>query len=272
MDNKKFVKIYPFLVLAGTALVTLLRSLALAQGYDAAIGYFNKAPIALILNIITLLTVISCALPLVLMGKGTITAKFTENAPVLRLASCYSAIITLISVVEMLHLFSQGLLEKTAVIFTAISALFFIFSAMSKRNLDIYKAFLSVSVVVCCACILASLYFNLNIAMNSPHKAYGSFALMSAMILMLCEVRIYLDKPLPRLHLTLSALTFILGFSQAASAIIYRLTSSPDEFEANSVLLGSLGYVLFIAAISFFAIARCFTFSTVTPAEDEPQL
>lgn len=267
MKIKRLIKIYSLLALTAAIIITLLRSLSLLNSYDIATGYFNASPIFLATKIITVATALGCAAPLFLIPKNAISAKLTPSSRPMRFASCYSAIITLLATVATLPFYSSGKLAVLTIVSLGLSALFFVFFAIGRRNHEICKAFFAISVIACCVFILASLYFNLSIAMNSPHKIYGSFALMSAMFLMLFEIRIYLKKPMPRLHLAFSALTFVLGFSLSASSIIFRLISHSSEFVASPILLGNIGYVLFIAAMSLFAIARCFTFDIKEDAE-----
>ena len=88
----------------------------------------------------------------------------------------------------------------------------------------------------------------------------GIFAIMSAMILTLCETRTYLGAPLPRLHFASALLTFLIGASTAVSSVIYVATANPTAFASTPILLGNGGNIAVIVGISAYALARCFAF------------
>ena len=139
-----------------------------------------------------------------------------------------------------------------------VSTLFFIFSLIRIKSSDIIRACASIFIAATPTMILASVYFDMTIAMNSPHKILGAFALMSAMVFSLCETRLYLKKAVPRLHLASALLTFMFGISFALSAIIYIFASQPSKFVSNSIILGNIAYIGIIIGISVYAITRAF--------------
>jgi hypothetical protein len=126
------------------------------------------------------------------------------------------------------------------------------------------RAFTSIALIASLTIALAALYFDMTIAMNSPHKIHGSFAFMSAMIFALCETRTYLGNPLPRLHLASSLLTFMLGISFALSSVTFLITAAPSPFVTNPIVLGNIGYIGIIIGISAYATARSFTFNNTS--------
>jgi hypothetical protein len=265
MKNK--VKTYCFTCIVLTLILTLLRFVSLTTFYDVQTGYFNSAPVPKIMNAIYFLGATWCLSTLILIPRSQIETKFAPNSVYVKGASVAAAIIFMISAVCICTADTAPKLQTLCAVFSAISALFFLSSISDKEVIIKVKAFLSIALIASLTIILATVYFDMTIAMNSPHKIHGSFVLMSAMILALCETRAFLGNPMPRLHLATALLTFMLGVSFALSAVIYLFTvHQPSHFVATPIVLGNLGYIGIITGISVYAISRCFSFDE-SPAD-----
>ena len=256
----KKIKVYCLSAVVLTFILTVLRCLSLFFAYDTSVGYFDRTFLSGFTTALFVIGALWCLSPLVLIPRESITSEFSPDTVSFKAMSAYSALVTLLASFAMITAGDTRLIEKIGIITTVLSTLFFVFGILKKDIFRTVRAFLSIVTVSSFVCILASVYFDMTIAMNSPHKIMGGFALMSAMIFGLCETRIYMQKAMPRLHFAFSLLTLMLGFPFAGSSIFYRLISDSSEFVTNATVLGNIGYIYAIIAISVYAAARCYNF------------
>ena len=257
---KSKVKIYCNTGLILTLILTLFRCVSLAAFYDVDLGYFNGGFVPTMMNAIYFIASAWCLSPIVLLPKSQIRAEFTPSTAHFKGASVFAAVLFLLSSTAF---FGTRKLAVFTVALVIISALFFISTLFNKESLKTARAFLSIAVILTLIISLAKLYFDMTIAMNSPHKLLGSFSFMAAMVFMLCEVRVYLGKQLPRLHLAASLLTFLLGISFSFSALSFLFAAAPRPFVTNPIVIGNFGYIGIIAGISVYALSRSFSFESV---------
>lgn len=264
----KKIKVYCLSAVVLTFILTVLRCLSLFFAYDTSVGYFDRTFLSGFTTALFVIGALWCLSPLVLIPRESITSEFSPDTVSFKAMSAYSALVTLLASFAMITAGDTRLIEKIGIITTVLSTLFFVFGILKKDIFRTVRAFLSIVTVSSFVCILASVYFDMTIAMNSPHKIMGGFALMSAMIFGLCETRIYMQKDMPRLHFALGLLTLMLGFPYAGSSIFYRLISDSSEFVTNATVLGNIGYVYAIMAISVYAAARCYHFREAIKKND----
>lgn len=258
---KSKINIYCLTSFLLSFVLLLLRCLALSGFYNSEIGYFTPSLFTGIKDALYIISALWCATVPILIPKNKIATDFTPNSVWLKGASAFCAVLFLFSAVLILRSITLSKLALIGAITAAISALFFILSLFGNELCQKIRAFTSICLIASLSVILATLYFDMTIAMNSPHKLCGGFTLMASMVFALCETRTYLGKPLPRLHLTSGLLTFMLGMSFSLSSVIYVLISSPTQFASNPILLGNIGHIGIIIGISVYAIARCFAFN-----------
>ena len=257
---KSKLKIYCLTALFLTAILTVLRCLSLFFFYSPEIGYFDSSAITVTSNALYVTGAVWLFSPLLFIPKGAISTKFTSSRTSHKSCSSFSAVMFLFA-------FATSLLSGkltlsvilTAAAFLAATA-FFALSAFGGGKWDTPKAICSLAPTLSLVLVLASIYFDLKIAMNSPHKIVGGIILMTAMVFFLCETRIFLDKPLPRLHFASGLVTFFLGASYALSSVIYLLIASPRAFVAHPITLGNMGYLGVIIGVSVYAASRCLLF------------
>lgn len=276
MDNMKSkLKIYCLTALFLTFIIAALRCISLFLFYSPELGYFNNSPVTTAMTALYTTSAIWLFSALILIPKTSIKAEFTPNSKAYQSGSAFTAVMFVFSFISTITPIGLDLKRLFTAIIILASALFFAISAIGNRKFDSLKAFSSLAVVLSLVVILALTYFDMNIAMNSPHKILGGLTAMIAMVFFLCETRIYLGKPLPRLHLASGLTVFMLGTSYGVSSIVYLLVASPNAFNSHPIMLGNIGYVGAIIGISIYAISRSFTFesadaSTVdAPATDE---
>lgn len=260
MKNK--VRTYFFTCLFLTLFLTLLRSISMSVFYDPQIAYFNSSFVTTLTNVFYIVSTIWCLSSLIFFPKVSLTLSFTPQTPFFQAASLFSGILFPISALFIFLDSGDSSLCITSAAFAILATFFFIFSTFTSKVSETIKAFASIPLAVTATAILADVYFDMTIAMNSPHKLLGSLALVSAEILILCETRTYLGKPLHRIHLASALVTFMLGASFTISNLIYVVASSANltEFETNPIILGNIGYLGIILGISVYALARAFSF------------
>ena len=257
---KNQIKTYRLTVILLTLVLTISRLIAMAVFYDAQIGYFNSGFFAFAVTALFVLGGLWCLSPLVLIPQNQIKTQFTPNTIFIKSASAFAAVLFIFAA---LGTFSQTVLSKielAVALFTAVSALFFIFAIISFASSEKIRAFISIALAIALVLTLATIYFDMKVAMNSPHKISGIFAIMSAMVFTLCETRTFLGTPLSRLHFASALLTFLIGTSTAVSSVIYVATTNPSVFASTPILLGNSGNIAVIIGISVYALARCFAF------------
>ena len=258
------LKLYRSSCLLLTLLLTLFRCLSMTALYNPQLGYFQNSILPLAMNVIYVLSAIWFLSAIKLLPKSTIKAEFTPELPHFKWASGTSAVLLIVSLVLVFTRQSNSKFIPLILLTLALSTLFFISVFVKGQKSDMIRAFSSIAFTALFMCILAAVYFDLTIAMNSPHKIIGSFALMASMIFTLCETRIYLGKALSRLHLAMSMLTFTISASMVLSSICYIIGAAPSEFVKNPITLGNTGYILVIAATAVYALSRCFSFTEPT--------
>ena len=258
MKNK--TKTYIASALLLTLALTFLRVISLAAFYDAGIGYFKPSLVPYVMNGLFVLAAVWCLSSIFTVKAGEVETTSSPQTLPAQASSVFAFILFILASLFVISGRGGARLPLVCALAMLLSALFFIIPLAKQSKLEGARSFLSIAPIAAFVIILASLYFDITIAMNSPHKVLGSFALMSAMVFSLCETRIYLDKPLHRLHFAFSLLTFVLGIPYVLSTAIFILTASPSAFVKNPIILGNLGYVCAILGISIFAIARAFGF------------
>ena len=267
MKNK--VKIYCMGALALALALTFLRVISLAAFYDAMLGYFSVSPIPIFMNILCVASSAWCLSAIFTTKQDPIVTLATPSLTHFKSASAFSAALFLVSAIAVFAARGSSRLSFICTVSLVISSLFFLLALWGKEKSESVRAFASIAPTASFIFILASLYFNLTIAMNSPHKIHGSFVLMSAMVMFLCETRLFLGKPLHRLHLAVSLLTFVLGIPFALSSVIFIFTAAPSPFIENPIILGNAGYVGVILGISVYAVSRAFSFNMTAHGDTE---
>ena len=260
MKNK--TKIYITSALLLTVALTFLRVISLAAFYDAGIGYFKPSFVPIVMNVLYGISAAVCLSAIfTVKARETETTSAPQTAP-FQASSFFAFVLFILATLAVIAERGRAKTPLLCALMLLLSALFFIIPLAKQSKLEGVRSFLSIAPTASFVIILASLYFDISIAMNSPHKVLGSFALMSAMVFSLCETRIYLGKPLHRLHFAFSLLTFVLGIPYVVSTAVYLWTASPSAFVTNPIVLGNLGYVSAILGISVFTVARAFSFES----------
>ena len=261
-------KLYRSSCLLLTLLLTLLRCLSMTAFYNPQLGYFDNSFLPITMNVIYLLAALWFLSTLKLLPKGALRTDFTPEHSPFKWASGAGAGLLVLALILVFTSQSSSKFTPLILLTLALSTLFFISAFVNDTKIEVVRAFSSIAVIGLLMCTLAAIYFDLAIAMNSPHKVMGSFALMASMIFMLCETRVFLGKPLSRLHFATSLLTFTIGASMVLSSACYIIVASPSVFIKTPIILGNAGYLLVIAAISAYALARCFSFSDTAKEQD----
>ena len=266
MKNK--IHIYSISALLAVLVLTFMRSVSLISCYDTHIGYFNSSLLVTITNLATFLAVVW------LMSSAFVVQKNTTSAPIVfskiynHIATQIAAAIYLISSIYIL-LDAENNLVVFAGASALISAIYYILMSINKPSTNTLTAFLSMLPTVTLALTAISVYFDMKISMNSPHKVMASFILLCAMVFSLCETRSHINRASPKVHFASGLVTFLLGFTYSASNLIYLLTQTLSDFEKRPLTLGNIGFIGITAAISIYAFFRCLSFENDSLPEEE---
>ena len=258
---KNNARIYAISALFITLILTVIRSLSLKYHYDPQIGYFNETPFVTLMHVAIVAGVILLASSIFVIQKNTVSCPTVLSSLPLKSSAMFCAMIFSVSAVS-LFFYTESKFAVFAGMFAFVSAIYFILIATSGNKTNITSAFLSILPIISFLLSTVTVYFDMKIAMNSPHKIMSGICLLSAVLFSLCETRVLIDRALPRLHFFLGLITFLLGFTYCTSTLIYLLTANLSEFQKRPVILGNIGFIGIILSFSIYAIFRCFTFKT----------
>ena len=268
MKNK--VNIYRISALLLTLILTVVRTISLKSFYAPQIGYFNSSPIVTVTDVVLILGAIWFISSAFAISKNEISVEKTSRSLYSKVAASFTAIIFLASAV-FLFFYTENKFSVLAGIFTFLSAIYFISVAVDNKKLETTRAFLSMLPTLAFLLSAVTIYFDMKIAMNSPHKIMSGFAMLCAMLFSLCETRVFIERQIPRVHFAMGLITFTLGFTYSASTLIYLLTEKLSDFQRRPVALGNVGFIGIVLAFSIYALSRCFAFETTVESSDSQQ-
>lgn len=234
-----------------------LRLLCLTFFYDSKIGYYDSG--AFLPLIAQALPIVFVAVALVLWMIPTLRPAPNEavncrhtNFLAMFPAIGFSAytITCLIAVYNtIISGISLGLINIISIITTVCASAFFWLIFAGKTGTGIYVG-TGTALIVRLLLMLAESYFDIQVQMNAPNKTVFQFAVLSAMLLTVNELRV--DQPIikPMFHLFSTSVAVIFTtLSSIPSIISYFAGNMPQNY---NVLFYDI--ILFLFAI--YAIAR----------------
>ena len=225
--NKPFPhRIYLLGVVAGTALTTVLRTLALFFDLDS-IGYLDNGALTVLTAVFQVLIAADCILLPFFIKKDTLIKDVTPGRASRSL--CYVAAAFLIAAVALLAV-RLGNIEQILFAVLALIALLCgtAYLLLCARGLGGAYALTALGLIFGAVLLISLTYFDLYTPMNAPRKTSLHLCLLSAMLYVLYEMRMVLSRPFPRALTALAALCFFLSFSMSGSNLILGFAKGVD--------------------------------------------
>ncbi len=256
-DKKSARTVFGIGVFTAAGICVLLRVVSTLFFFDTDIGYYQSGKVFPILSYITPIAATVAALVLCLIPKLGLTAPSAHNPVYTRICAIVPALgFAAFSVIYILSLIEYRELQSDipfsfilCALTSLIACVFFVLKALGKRN-EVLTAVCGMLTVIWLVLALAQSYFDTFMTMNSPIKTVFEFACLAAMLFVLCEARMGIDKRRTQLHL----------FASAAAVIFPTLSAIPSLFGFALDLMPQsynlIYYDAVLLSVSVFASAR----------------
>lgn len=266
--SQRALKIFGIAAFSAAAVCAALSIISRLFFFDAAIGYFEAdAPVPVsymaLAGICALLAAVFCFAPRIRLSPAAqknplpvrIGAFFVALALLYGVANSVQTLFYVISDSYVIWDFTTALTLIAPIMFPSVACVyFFCLGAFGSTG----HTFATVGVtfmIFHLALAIMDTYFNVEIAMNSPIKILLHVALISFILLLICEIRALLGGARPSLHL----------FSATVSTLFCAAFSLPELFMLPSILTRSYltraelvlsGYALLMLAAFVFSATR----------------
>lgn len=249
-----------------TLTTAILRSAALLFAFDREIGYFatNSPFLSLIYVMVGICPILAFSLAFYIprdtlaQGRNTLSTAALASSGVTALTAL-AVSITLIAHIATLKAPAPLTLLAFLLFFVA-SGYFFLSFLTQKQNA--MQLPLGYAVILAAALLLAVTYFDLNTPMNAPRKISVHLCLLSVMLYMLYELRVLINRPLPRVKVAVSGITFFICGSMGLSNAVGFIAGAHDN-----VLY--LVCDLFSLAFAFYVATRTLSTQIIAPQQAE---
>ncbi len=249
--------VFGICILSVSVLCTVLRIISTLFFFDSDIGYYQAGKILPILSyavpiVAVVATIAFCFIPKIRITAidacDTLYTRVCAILPALGFAAF--SVIYILSLVE--YSDSQMQIPFSFIlcaICSVVSFVFFVLKFLGKQA-NIAIVICGILTVLWLVLALAQSYFDVFVTMNSPLKTVFHFACLAAMLLILCELRIGIDKTRTKLHLfASSAAIILLPLSAIPSLIGVILDIMPMSYTL-------VYYDVTLLTVSAFAAAR----------------
>ncbi len=266
LRSRKALIIYGSVTLGVSLLCVVLRLLSMLFFFDTDIGYYESG--ALLPIISNFLPTAAVVWAFVLFAVPAL--HLSPNAPMDTRAPRLSAIPALVGFAGFSFVYIRSLIELSeffgqiprsyilAAICSVIALLFFIFKVIGRSGTAV-SVISGIFTIVWIILALMESYFDTYVQMNSPMKLVFQFACLSALLLIVSEMRVGVDGTRKNLHLfSAAASTILLPFSAIPSLICLLLDKQPLTYTLayyDAILL--LLWVLSVARLAQMCFFKC---------------
>lgn len=259
------LKIYSLSVLALSLIAAIMRVLAFFTDFDERVGYFNNSnPLYSTFIALAIITVIWCFSVFFTIPKNVLPE---ENRGVGYIGG-FGAVFSIVASIAAVVVFAKGYTETQTVLQLIAAALFlisigyFLLSVKGDRSQSSVQALFGIALILSLIMMLATVYFDMKVAMNSPIKVMLQLLLLALMLFFVSDIRVLLGRTLARVYLFTALLAVFFGFSSSLPEMLAFLFGKIDN-----VNYFMYNFVTF--AYTSYAMARLFSYVTQAPAADE---
>ncbi len=266
--SKKALRIWGISAICVAVISALLRLLSIFFFYDKDIGYYRSgAVLPIIAQALPVVFVVAAfvfaVIPYLRPSVGSPSSTFSTRIISVFPAAGFSgyAVVYLISFAEQLRIYGTSLTRDliwNILISIAIigAAVFFWLTFLNKKIGTILYSLMGLCVILTSVYFLAGSYFDTFVQMNAPNKTVFQFALLTAMLLTVNEMRVGLSENKPVFHLFTATAAVIFMTTSALPSIICCFAG---KMPLNYTVLFEDGVILLFAVFAFARLCSlCF--------------
>lgn len=251
---KNKLKVYIITALIFTIVAIVLHTILMFAFFDKNIGYFQKGLITSITVSLAVCAIVWFFTTLLFIPKGTMYKEMPKDKLTIKSAYIVCAFLNAFGFLNTVFDISKAIKNNQLVdkfhllylIFFTLSILYFIGKAFKIFKTDA-TVFFGFFIVLNATVMLAQLYFDNNVQMNSPLKITMQIALLFIMLYFLGEFRFDLKKPYPRVYLSVGISASLVCLATSIPHIIAYfadILQSKDYFIKNIYILINGLYIL----------------------------
>lgn len=250
-NSTRIMRIFGICTLASAFLCAALRLIAILFFFDRDIGYYNSGIMSAVATYVPSIVVIVAGvfafIPAVgAAPEGARATRATRLCSLFPIAALSVWLIKYcIALYDYVSIYGNIPFSYVFTLLSTVGAVaFFCLAAFQKQHGNALYVVCGLFTVAWFTLSLADSYFDAHVQMNSPTKTVFQFALLSAILLTVNEMRLGLSVKRPRFHLfSTAAATVLLAVSALPSIIGYaagKLPSSYSSLYSDIVLLSLL--------------------------------
>lgn len=270
-QSKRALRIYGISVLGVALVCVVLRLVGMLFFFDKEIGYYESGSVIPTLFTVLLIAAVVVSFALCFIPKLRVEPKNSQNTRAVSSSAFFPAAgFASYALTYAISLFDYINMTGTVpflYVFTLLCAIlacvFYCIIALSKKTDTVLYLACGILAIVLMILTLAECYFDTFVQMNSPTKIIFQFAMLSAMLLTVNELRAGIGASRPSFHLFAATVAAIFLPTSAIPSLICYYT---DNMSVNYVL-SQADFTLFMLAV--FAIVRLvqLCFGKDTPVE-----
>lgn len=222
-----------------SALAAILQTLAVLISYDPTANYFQRGAI---------LPTLAVSLAIAGTVCGTLAARMTDTTTLNdspfseSIVIPYAAIGFLLTAIVLPFNAPTERMTLTLVtsVFLVLAALFHIFLCIPsiRQKHATALSFLGYAAILGCILAMAYFYFDVSVEMNAPLKVAVQTGLITSMLGYVGELRYLLEKPMPRMYLTVLSWAISLGSLSAIAVPVAMIAKKLPRIDyASGALL-----------------------------------
>lgn len=243
------------------AVGAIFGSLMLLVNYDAGVGYFKSNALTVIFTLFYVGGVIWLLLSAFIVKKDGLNTTPASDKPNGVFELIAAATVLAVSVIWGILYFVNGQSDTVAVATVAcgiLSAFYFasfFFRARKAVPTANVVALLGFATVLWLISIVAYMYFDNFVTMNSPIKTLLVFGLAAEMFATLADVRHLIGRQLPRYSLGAHSIALFCGCASSIPVIIYGIISPLADPHYTAAAFAVLGLSA-LSGVRLYTIAR----------------
>ena len=284
VNISKKLKIYLYALLALTVLCVVLGTLSYLYSFNASIGYFDASALSLAFAAVCVITVVGALAIFFIIPRKTIDgaapnkpAAVVSGIPLCAVSALLGIFLLISSCFVLpfgpkLHILHGPTKYMTVIggILLLISAVYFAMLHRDQERKSEAKALPGFAVPLACVLLVAITYFDLEEPMNSPFKMHFQFAMLAFAAFSLCELRVPLKKPVPRLYPALGIISVLCSGIASIPQIVAIMTEKANEKIYLYYGIFSLCiFVYTVARLCIFANSQSLVEKTAEPTPEE---
>ena len=273
--NKKRLGIYIILMLIGTAVATVLRTIACVKDFDFESNFFNYGSLAVPADIIIVCTVLAMA-TYIFSPKAELRANFSTGATyvptgVLGVATAFLGV-KIFSYIMALNNYKipanemlsgnglQTIVGLLSGVLAFVSIAYHFFNAFVSESRSVIRSYFSITAIAFPALYSILIFLDNSIALNESTKTLRQTAFIFIAIFLLFEARISLGREKWRLYTVFGLISSVLAAYTSIPAIITYFVHKEILSSAGYKSLATLEEYIFLFAMFIFTVARlCLT-------------